>query len=224
HGNTVIPTRALGLLMMSGVESRRTRTAGFVMLGVGAVLVLVSFMNITITYRVIDTTFTVAAGERYSPWPRDGIISSEYDGIWYSPHGPCVLEGQVAVVEEGIHVAVHELFAQHEIEGSFVDGDFTLTVDPANPHTCYAFTFDNRMGDAESHVAFVLDETRTGSPFELLMWSSLSLTVRLIFYLLAVLLRVVLLPVGCTVIVWDFIRRRIRRRRRARLRKLALGE
>jgi len=223
NGNAVVPIGAIGL-MMSGVESRRTRIAGWVVLGVGAVLVLVSFMNITITDRVVDTTFTVAAGERYSPWSRYGIISSEYDGIFYGPPNDCVLKGQVAVAGEGINVAVHELFAQREIEGSFVDGESIFTIDPANSHTYYVFTFDNTAGDAESHVAFALDETRTGSPFELLMWSSLPYPIRLIFYLLAVLLRVVLLPYGCTVIVWDYIRRRIRRRRRARLRKLALGE
>jgi hypothetical protein len=211
--------------MMRGVESRRARTAGWVSIGLGAVLVLVSFMNITITDRVIDMAFTVAAGENYSAWEGKRLLSVPglYDGIQYSPRfRACVLKGRVAVAGEGINVAVHELFG-HEIEGSFVDGESIFTIDPANSHTYYVFTFDNTAGDAESHVAFALDETRTGSPFELLMWS-LPPVIGPVFYLLAVLLRVVLLPYGCTVIVWDYIRRRIRRRRRARLRKLALGE
>ncbi len=137
-----------------------------------------------------------------------------------------MLKGRVAVAGEGIHVAVHQSSFScvipprwREIEGSFVDGEFTFTLDPANAHE-YIFTFDNTAGEAESHVALVLDETRTGNPFQLLMWSNLSHTIRLIFYLLAVLLLACLLPVGCLLIVGDFIRRR----RRARLRKLAFGD
>ncbi|MCW4055694.1 MAG: hypothetical protein NWE82_02785 [Candidatus Bathyarchaeota archaeon] len=182
-------------------------------------------MNITITDRVIDTTFTLAAGEEYFQW-EDEELPWWLSGIsYYPPIGACVLKGRVAVAGEGIHVAVHQSSFScvlpprwREIEGSFVDSEFTFTLDPANAHE-YIFTFDNTAGDAENHVAFALDETRTGSPFQLLMWSSLSHTIRLIFYLLAVLLRVVLLPVGCLLIVWDFIRGR----RRARLRKLAFG-
>ncbi|NIS83367.1 MAG: hypothetical protein GTO14_24945, partial [Anaerolineales bacterium] len=226
HGNTVIPTRALGLLMMSGVERGRTRTAAWVVLGVGAVLVLVSFMNVTITHRVVDTAFTLAAGEEYFKW-EDEELPWWLSGIsYYPPPGACALKGQAAVAGEGIHVAVHQSSFScvlpprwREIEGSFVDGEFTFTLDPTNAHE-YIFTFDNTAGDAESHVTFVLDETRTGNPFQLLMWSSLSLAIRFFFLLLAVLLLACLLPVGCLLIVWGLIRRR----RRARLRKLAFGD
>ncbi len=215
HGNTVIPTRALGLLMMSGVESRRTRIAGWVVLALGIVALLLSVVPVSRTHTVIDTAFTVEAGEKCGPM--DGK-----PGTRYYPPTDCALTGKVAVEGEGIYFAASLLGWDFGIENVFVDSEFTFIIDPAwGWDHIYCFTFDNTAGDAESHVTFVLEETLTGSPLKLLaLFLDLRYDMRMLVVVLGVISFVFLLPVGCTVIVWDFIRRR----RRARLRKLALGE
>ncbi len=184
------------------------------MLALGIAALLLSFMPISITHTVIDTAFTVEAGEKCGPM--DGK-----PGTRYYPPTDCALTGKVAVEGEGIYFAAYGFFGSG-IESTFVDGDFSFTIDPAYGWDhFYWFTFDNTAGNAESHVTFVLEETLTGSPLKLLaLFLDLRYDMRMLVVVLGVISFVFLLPVGCTVIVWDLIRRR----RRARLSKLALGE
>lgn len=197
---------------MSGVESGRARTAGLVLIALGIVVLLVSFMHISITNTVIDSAFVLEAGEKYG-WHEDGARGTRY----HTPRGTIpVLEGKVSVEGEGIYLSVRGI--GYNMENVFVDTYFNFTIDHAGSDF-YFLTFDNTNGDAESRVEFALYEMLTGSPLQLFLWSSsLPLIVVVFFYLLEVFLRACLLPVGCTLIIRDIIRRR----RRARLRRIAL--
>jgi len=139
---------------------------GLVLLILGISLLLLSFLNFTRTHTVIDTAFSLEPGEKYGP--RRG---EDRTGTRYYPPRDCVLKGKVSVEGEGIYVTVQGL--GYEIKNIFVDSYFNFTIDPAYGWDhIYFFTFDNTDGDAESHVEFVLDETLTGSPIQLFLWSS----------------------------------------------------
>lgn len=176
------------------------RAVGLVLVILGISLFLLSFVNVSRTNTVIDTAFTVEAGEKYGPM--DGRTETRYH-----PPTDCVLKGKVSVEGEGIFVTV---WPWTEIVNVSVHGDFNFTIDPAwGWDHIYLFTFDNTVGDAESHVEFVLEETWTGKPLELFALSlGLPEVIRVLFPWLGVFFLACLLPVGLILIVWDLIQRR----------------
>jgi len=166
------------------------RVEGLVLLILGISLLLLSFVNFTRTYAVIDTAFSLEPGEKYGPR--------------YYPPSDCVLKGRVSVEGEGINLTVQGL--GYEIKNVFVDSYFNFTIDPAYGwDSIYLFTFDNTNGDSQSHVEFVLDETLTEPPIRGFLRSWRLPPILWIFSLLGSFL---LLPIGFILILWSLIQGR----------------
>jgi len=153
----------------------------------GLSLLSMALIPVTSAEEVINSSFTVSAGNKYGPYDNGTTYHT-------SVLGKSVLQGEITVVGEGIYFTANG-YNTLQIKDLYVSDTYNFVIDPADD--LYTFTFNNTGGHNESSVHFKLKEVWTGS---VVIGSPLLFITWLAGFLI--------LPIGIAIIAISFSRSR----------------